>query len=113
MGKTSLSNLRFADDIVLFSPDPKIPQAMLLELYNHSKSAGLSINHNKTKMISNRQQERIMLKRTEIQYNRIYVLRTTSLIRTWNGKRNKKKSHTSIASIVVNEVHPPRQINQL
>ena len=32
-----LTNLRFADDIVLFSPDPKNLQAMLLELDNHSR----------------------------------------------------------------------------
>ena len=59
-----LTNLRFSDDIVLFSSDPKNLQAMLLELDNHRKPAGLSINHNKTKIMSNRQQERIMLDRT-------------------------------------------------
>jgi Reverse transcriptase (RNA-dependent DNA polymerase). len=41
------------DDIVLFSPDPKNLQEILLKLDDHSKSVRLSINRNKTKIMSN------------------------------------------------------------
>ena len=61
--------------------------------------------------MSNRQQERIMLDRTEIQYVTEYLY-LRQLVSFEHEMDKEMKSHTSMASLLVNEVHPPRQINQ-
>ena len=50
---TRLTNLRFADDIVVFSQCPHELQQMLQELSEASKRVGLTINHEKTLVMSN------------------------------------------------------------
>jgi len=47
-----LNHLRFADDIVLISPDIEELKAMLTELNEISKKIGLKMNLNKTKVMS-------------------------------------------------------------
>lgn len=48
-----LSNLRFADDIVLFSDNPTDLEAMIQELNNASVRCGLEMNLDKTKIMTN------------------------------------------------------------
>ena len=47
-----MNNLRFADDIVLFSHDLKELEDMINELNEAGKPAGLCINFEKTKILS-------------------------------------------------------------
>ena len=49
----NLTNLRFADDIVVFSQCPNELQTMLQELSDNSKRVGLTINHAKTFLMCN------------------------------------------------------------
>ncbi|CAF2142901.1 unnamed protein product [Rotaria magnacalcarata] len=48
-----LSNLKFADDIILFANDLDALQQMMEELQNESEKAGLKINIDKTKIMIN------------------------------------------------------------
>lgn len=48
-----LNHLRFADDILIISNDAAELQEMVTELDNHSKLVGLTININKTKIMTN------------------------------------------------------------
>ena len=50
-----LSHLRFADDIVLVSHEPKELQTMLKELNSESKAVALEINLKKTLVVFNEQ----------------------------------------------------------
>lgn len=52
-----LSHLRFADDIVLISTDIQELKSMLQDLSEKSKKIGLKMNLDKTKIISNRQED--------------------------------------------------------
>ncbi|KAL0839312.1 hypothetical protein ABMA28_016056 [Loxostege sticticalis] len=47
-----LSNLRFADDVVLFASDPEELQTMVHELHNASLNVGLEMNLTKTKVMT-------------------------------------------------------------
>ncbi|KAG1664810.1 Serine/threonine-protein kinase Sgk3 [Nymphon striatum] len=53
----SLTNLRFADDVVLFSESPQELQLMVEELRTASNKVGLEINLSKTKVMFNRNVE--------------------------------------------------------
>jgi hypothetical protein len=48
-----LSNLRFADDIVLFSDTPEDLETMMQELSDASRKCGLEMNLIKTKIMTN------------------------------------------------------------
>ena len=62
-----LTNLRFADDVVLFAKTPTELQQMLHDLNKISNSDGLFMNHNKTKLLTNGPPRRIEVQGTEIQ----------------------------------------------
>ncbi len=51
INEKNLTNLRFADDVVLFGNSLKKIKTMLNELEMTSKEAGLSVNKNKTKIL--------------------------------------------------------------
>lgn len=68
-----LSHLRFADDIVLLSEDPKEMECMIQSLSNESRKVGLEINWEKTKLMTNRQNITIKSDSTEIEYAEDYI----------------------------------------
>jgi len=62
-----LSNLRFADDIVIFSTNIKELEGMLNELNELGKPAGLRINFEKTKILSKDIEHAVHLEGTELE----------------------------------------------
>lgn len=68
-----LSNLRFADDVVLFARSPKQLQSMLQELSETSKIAGLSMNKSKTQIMSNGPENPIKVDGMDLQYVSEYI----------------------------------------
>ena len=63
-----LNHLRFADDLVIFAEDPNTLQKMLQELSDESKKAGLTMNTNKTKIMTNKSEEIIQVGNKKIEY---------------------------------------------
>lgn len=61
------------DDITEFARTQEELQQQLLDLNHHSKKAGLTINYNKIKIITNHQQNPIKIEDTEIEYDQEYV----------------------------------------
>ncbi|KAI8425563.1 hypothetical protein MSG28_011388 [Choristoneura fumiferana] len=68
-----LSNLRFADDIVIFAKTSKELEIMIGELSNASKNIGLQMNTLKTKVATNSTQNPIKNNDTQIEYVDSYV----------------------------------------
>ena len=68
-----LSNLRFADDIVLFASSARELQGMIDDLNTQSKSVGLTMNSTKTKVMTNTQEITIQVDGTDLQYISEYV----------------------------------------
>lgn len=70
----NLSHLRFADDLIIFSNNSKSLETMLQQLANESYKAGLTMNLNKTKIISNSSQtEPIKVNNEQIEYVHEYI----------------------------------------
>ena len=61
-----LSHLRFSDDIVLVASSARVLHQMLLDLNEHSKTAGHTMDFRKTKIMSNRPTEPFIIVKTEI-----------------------------------------------
>ena len=87
MGKR-LSNLRFADDIVLVASSSRILHQMLLDLKEHSKTAGLTMKFRKTKVMSNKLTELFIIDKTEIKLVDEYI--NLGQLVTLNDKMPKK-----------------------
>lgn len=68
-----LTNLRFADDVVLFSKTPGELQTMLEQLHEQSKKAGLTLNKTKTKLMSNGPQTAILIDGETLAYVNEYT----------------------------------------
>ncbi|CAF4889151.1 unnamed protein product [Pieris macdunnoughi] len=68
-----LSNLRFADDIVIFSNSATQLQDMLNELVCASKSIGLEMNTSKTKVMTNSKERPIFVNATSLEYVQNYI----------------------------------------
>nr|XP_013189558.1 unnamed protein product [Amyelois transitella] len=70
-----LTNLRFADDIVLFADNPTELQEMIEDLHNTSLRVGLEMNLDKTKVMTSEQQNNIRIEvgGTEIEQVQKYV----------------------------------------
>lgn len=68
-----LSNLRFADDIVLFSTSSKQLEKMLTDLSDSSNTIGLQLNTSKTKVATNSIQTPIIVNQTPIEYVDSYI----------------------------------------
>ncbi|KAG6464707.1 hypothetical protein O3G_MSEX014681 [Manduca sexta] len=70
---TSLTNLRFADDIVLFANTAEDINRMIEDLATESGKVGLKLNPEKTRVMTNGNKIKIQLKNTEINYTDEYV----------------------------------------
>lgn len=68
-----LNNLRFADDIVIFSETPAQLEIMINDLNNISRSIGLELNTTKTKVMTNRVEQRIEVDGDPLEYVREYI----------------------------------------
>ena len=68
-----LSNLRFADGIVLAASSARVLHQMQLDLNEHRNTAGLTMNFRKAKIMSNRPIEPFIIDKTEIQLVDKYV----------------------------------------
>lgn len=68
-----LSNLRFADDIILFSETATQLQEMVNELYTVSYEIGLELNITKTKVMTNTSKTNIMVNNIPLEYVQEYV----------------------------------------
>ena len=54
-----LTNLRFADDVLLFSTSPERLREMLCEFKTSTEAVGLGIHPDKTKILSNQDKEKV------------------------------------------------------
>lgn len=69
----TLSHLRFADDIVLFSESAKQIESMVNELSSASQRIGLELNTSKTKIMTNSDCATIIVNNSPLQYVEDYV----------------------------------------
>ena len=76
-----MSNLRFADDIVLFATTAQQLKEMMSELDAKSKEVGLQMNPAKTRIMTNYKEVQVKIENTPIQYcnKYIYLGQTISL----------------------------------
>ena len=92
-----LTNLRFADDVLLFSTSLEKLREMLCEFKTSTEAVGLGIHPDKTKILSN--QEKIKAKDVEVDNIKIEILGKQQ-VRDTLGKRShsrikkRKKSKT-------------------
>lgn len=70
---TSLTHLRFADDIVLFAKSPEEITKMIEELAIESERVGLKLNPEKTRMMTNGEKTEIKIGNTEVNYTDEYI----------------------------------------
>ncbi|XP_030025374.2 uncharacterized protein LOC115443910 [Manduca sexta] len=68
-----LNHLRFADDIVLFEEHPENLEKMLEDLINESEEVGLSLNINKTKLLTNSVKYEIKSNNVPVEYVEEYI----------------------------------------
>lgn len=68
-----LTHLRFADDLVVFSPTKEGLQEMLSDLDTESRKAGLIMNTSKTKIMTNGTEEPIVVGGSVIEYVSEYI----------------------------------------
>ncbi|CAF4821695.1 unnamed protein product [Pieris macdunnoughi] len=61
----ALTHLRFADDIVLFAKTPADLSKMINDLASESAKAGLKLNPEKTKIMTNGNKDPVIVKRTK------------------------------------------------
>ncbi|KAJ4435084.1 hypothetical protein ANN_23659 [Periplaneta americana] len=68
-----LSNIRFADDIVLLATSAKKLEAMIVELQNLSTEVGLQLNPQKTKVMTNNSKIPITIGSRQLDYVTEYI----------------------------------------
>lgn len=73
MAEKKLNHLRFADDLILLSNDPKSLQAMLEQLIYESNKVGLFMNATKTKLMMKQNKVPITVTNTIIGYVNEYT----------------------------------------
>ncbi|KAJ4446733.1 hypothetical protein ANN_13430 [Periplaneta americana] len=75
-----LTNLRFADDVVLFARSRKRLEEMLNELCEESMAVGLKINTSKTKVLTNDAEGQMIVNNANIEFvtQYIYLCQTIS-----------------------------------
>ena len=71
-GRT-LTHLRFADDIVLFAKTPADLSKMINDLASESAKAGLKLNPEKTKIMTNGDKEPVIVEQNQISYVEEYI----------------------------------------
>ncbi|KAG1656066.1 Multidrug resistance-associated protein 4 [Nymphon striatum] len=89
-----LSNLRFADDVVLFSESPQELQLMVEELRTASSKVGLEINLSKTKVMFNRNIEIQPIMKGSVALDQvdryIYLGQLISIHRDWEPEVRRR-----------------------
>ena len=73
-----LTNLRFADDVVVFAKSAKELEAILTELTTRNQETGLEMNPTKTKILSNSDYVPVTVNGASIQYYLLYISRSNS-----------------------------------
>ena len=68
-----LSNLRFADDIILFSETASQLEEMINELNSISLEIGLELNTSKTKIMTNNPETPIKVNQQPLEYVQKYI----------------------------------------
>lgn len=68
-----LSNLRFADDLVILANSATELRILLQELSTQSKNVGLEMNQQKTKVMTNSKEINIIIENTPLEYVHEYV----------------------------------------
>ena len=68
-----LSHLRFADDIVLFAKSANELQIMMKDLWDHSKTVGLSMNEKKTVLMTNHKEREVVINGVKMSYVNKYI----------------------------------------
>ena len=68
-----LTNLRFADDMILFARSVQDLQEMINELNTQSKRIGLRMNNTKTKLMTNSQEISVQADDIDLQYGSEYI----------------------------------------
>ncbi|KAJ4447182.1 hypothetical protein ANN_09183 [Periplaneta americana] len=68
-----MEDLRFADDVVVFGRSPRELESVLQELSTQSRTAGLSMNMTKIKLVTNGLQSPITVDGTIVPYVNEYV----------------------------------------
>ena len=101
-----LTNLRFADDVILFARNHKKLQDMLQDLSNCSKYAGLTYEHGQNpshdKLPANSNYSPLV--RFAV-CRRIHIPGSASGLPTHHGKRSKEENCSSMESILVAKIH--------
>lgn len=105
-----LTHLRFADDVVLFSETPSVLQEMLEELVRESAKVGLTMNADKTKLLTNSEKVEIKVMNKTIEYQDEYiylgqVISTENLHEKEINRRlaNSWKRYWSLKEVMKNE----------
>ena len=88
-----LTNLRFADDIVLFAKKDEELRLMLKELHLKSKEVGLSMNMNKTKLMSTNNIIPITIDGTTIEQIEEYIYLGQLITVKRNGEKEIEELH--------------------
>ena len=83
-----LTNLRFADDVLLFSTSPEKLREMLCEFKISTEAVGLGIHPDKTKILSN--QDKMKAKEIEVDNIKIEILGKTASARYLGQKITHK-----------------------
>lgn len=86
-----LTNLRFADDIVLFAKTGKEMEYMLKDLNGKSEEVGLKMNPGKTKLMSLSGKTAISLNGTTIEYTDEYTYLGQSISLTKRGEKEIRR----------------------
>jgi hypothetical protein len=86
-----LSNLRFADDIVLFPNSSSILERMLEELHERSKAVGLKMNPEKTKYMTKSEKAQVRTNGVSIQYCSEYTCLGQCVSMAGSGAREVRR----------------------
>ena len=100
-----MSHQRFADDIVLVASSARVLYQMLLDLNEHSKTAGLTMNFRKTKIMTNRP---FIIGKTEIQLVDEYIY-LGQLVTTRCPKKSKEECPKDEKPLGT-QIYPPGEV---
>ena len=108
-----LSNLRFVDDFILVISSARVLHQMLMDLNDHSKTSGFTMNFRETKTMSNRTTKPFIIDKTEIQLVDEYIC--LNLLVTLNGKMSKgikRRVSQAWKAFWALKIYPPGQVSK-